>query len=228
MFFFVRLLMFCWVGGAASLMAQNSPIELKSGWSLWDPYQYEVFTEVQEPQLTGLDIKLDEKISQLAGVHISYEKMLWKDQLKAVKEGKKDMANAATYSEEQAADYYYSIAVRYERDSLFLLRTNPLSIRFKNIDEMLEQFNKTKFRVGITPGVHFINPHLINWINNPDNQAQIVYAEDDAAHLQNLLQGKSDGYIADEVSGSTDIWRIHKGDEITEISIKNKETFNHR
>jgi len=221
-FFFVRLLMFCWVGVAASFMAQNSPIELKAGWSLWDPYQYEVFTEGQEPHLTGLDIKLDEKISQLAGVHISYEKMLWKDQLQAVKEGKKDIANAAMYSEKQAADYHYSIPVRYERDSLFLLRTNPLSIQFKTIDEMLEQFKKKKFRLGVTPGVHFNNPHLTEWIQNPNNQAQLVNAEDDAAHLENLLQGKIDGYIADEVSGATDIWRIHKGDQITEIFLGTK------
>ena len=223
MFFFVRLLMFFWVGGIVPLMAQNSPIELKSCWALWNPYQYEVFVEGQKPYLIGLDIKLAQKTAQIASMHISYEMMTWENQLKALKEGTKDLANGALYSQERAKDYHYSISYRHEQRSLFFLRDNPLSIQFKNIDEMLEQFKEKKFRLGTTTGEYYPDKNLADWINNPDNQAQIVKGEDDSVHLQNLLQGKIDGFLADRLSGATNVWSSRKGSLVTEMFIEEKK-----
>jgi hypothetical protein len=64
------------------------------------------------------------------------------------------------------------------------LRSNPLSIQFKSIDETLAQFKKIKFRLGVTPGEYYPNKKVGDWIKDPDNQDQIVHARNDLIHLK--------------------------------------------
>ena len=119
MFFFVQLLVFFWVGGVSPLMAQSKTTELRSCWDFWDPYQYKIHQEGQKPVLAGLDIKLAKKIGQIAGMDISYKMMTWENQLKALKEGTKDLANGALYSAERAEFCHYSISYRHEQRAFF-------------------------------------------------------------------------------------------------------------
>ncbi len=102
------------------------------------------------------------------------------------------------------------------------MRSNPISIQFKSIDETLAQFKKKKFRLGVTPGAYYPDKKVGDWIKDPDNQDQIVQARDDLIHLKNLLAGKIDGFIADRLSGATNVWRTRNGNKVTERAAEEK------
>lgn len=203
----------------SDLKAQESEKEvLLNGWYLWDPYQYEEQPGKSET-LTGLDVQLVRAISKKVGKRVLYEPVSWKHHLLDLKEGKRDFAAGATYTRERAEFAYYSVPYRYEENSLFVPREKEGSYSFKNVDEMLAFFEAARFRVGVIDGFIYADPKINEWLEKPEHQDQILRVPDDTVNLENLLEGKVDGFLADRVVGATVIWRAKKGVHVSEVRL---------
>ncbi|HXF90312.1 MAG TPA: transporter substrate-binding domain-containing protein [Candidatus Nitrosotenuis sp.] len=207
-----------WLQIIASPATEHDPPEkevLLNGWYLWDPYQYQTNIDGIEV-LTGLDIELVRYITKAAGKKVKYEPVSWKQHQLDLKEGKRDFAAGATYTEERAKYYHYSIPYREEENSLFVPRGQEDRLQFNNVDEFLEQLAPNQFRVGIIDGFIYASPKINAWIADPKNQQLIHRAHDDLENIELLLQGKIDGFLADRIVGATLVWRERAGDKIAE------------
>ncbi len=198
--------------------AQDEPVEkdtLVNGWYLLDPYQYYVNVDGIDV-LTGLDIELVRYITKLAGKKVIYEPVSWRQHQEDLIEGKRDFAAGATYTEERAKVYHFSIPYREEENSLFVLRAQEDRFHFKNLDEFLDELTPQQYRIGVIDGYVYASPKINEWLADPKNQHLIHRARDDHENIDNLLQGKIDGFLADRIVGATLIWRNHVGNKITE------------
>lgn len=203
---------------AGIVSSQEMPPEkdnLLNGWYLWDPYQY--YTNVDGIEiLTGLDIELVRYITKSAGKKVIYEPVSWKKHQEDLITGKRDFAAGATYTDERAKVYYFSVPYREEENSLFVPRSQEDRLHFSNLDEFLTELTPQQFRVGVIDGYIYASPKINDWLKDPKNQHLIHRAHDDHENIENLLQGKIDGFLADRIVGATLIWREHAGDKIAE------------
>lgn len=201
-------------GGANHLGEKET---LKNGWYLWDPYQYTVTNENTGSALTGLDIELTKAIARRAGKTVIFEPVTWKKHQEDIANGKRDMADGATYTEERAQYAYFSKPYRFEENSLFIRRGTEGKFRFKNVKEFLEAVKQNKYKLGVIDGFVYADPAINEWLGAPENQDLIVRVSDDKHNVSNILKGKIDCFLADRIAGATQIWRQHHGDEINEI-----------
>lgn len=191
---------------------------LLNGWYIWDPYQYEE-EKGRSESLTGLDIQLVRAISKQIKKKVKYEPISWRQHLDELKEGKRDFASGATFTDERAQFAYYSIPYRYEENSLFIPREKEGEYSFKTVDEMLKFFEESRFRVGVIDGFIYADPKINEWLKKPEHQSQIVRVQDDNQNLENLVNKKIDGFLADRVVGATVIWRTSQGQHVAEYRL---------
>lgn len=211
---------FCLCITHSSSIAQPEEKEtLLNGWYLWDPYQYIKADRTVGDVLTGLDVELTRAIAQAAGKKIVYEPVSWKQHQLDLKEGKRDIAAGATYTDERAEYVYFSKPYRYEENSLFVLRGLEEKLQFKSIDEFLKQVKNNNFRLGVIDGFVYADPKINEWLKKPENQHLIHRVSDDLKNIDLLLTDKIDGFLADRIVGATLIWRTGHGSEINEVRL---------
>lgn len=194
---------------------------LLSGWYLWKPYQYNHVTSGGY-ELTGMDVQLMKSLAAKVGVGIKYEEVLWKQHQEDIKEGKRDIAAGATYTEERAKTMYFSLPYRYEENSLFVLKNSDKNLNFKNITEYLAQMRLQNFRLGIINGFVYGDIQINEFINDDANKDIIFKYENDTFSLQALLRGEIDGFIADRIVGADVILDKLADNKVKEIQLNIK------
>lgn len=199
-------------------LESDSNQELKGGWYGLDPFQY----EKEENGLkirTGLDYELMKVLSKDVGVKISYENIFWEELLQAIKMGKIDFATGAIYSAERATYAYYSIPVRYEEDSFFVLQKNLKYVKGKSIAQLLNYLKENKLKLGVVNGVMIADATINEYINDPLNANLIVKYNNDYEDLEHLLNQDIFGFLTDRIVGSTVIWRMGVGKQVSEYRL---------
>jgi polar amino acid transport system substrate-binding protein len=192
---------------------------LRGGWYPWDPYQYREYRR-GAAVLTGFDVEVERAIARVLGVEIVLNDMAWQDHIAALAAGRADIAVGATYSPERERFAYFSKPYRRETDVLVLRKGDSARYRFANVDEMLDEFAKRNFRLGVIAGFTYAEPKINAFIADPDHADWIVKADDDVRNLQNLLDGGIDGFIADRIVAGTVAWRQDKLGEIEEYPLR--------
>jgi polar amino acid transport system substrate-binding protein len=189
--------------------------ELLGGWYTLDPYQYQKdVTGIKV--LTGLDVELMKAISKETDGKVKYEYALWEDLLNDIENGKKDFATGALFSEERAKSFYYSLPFRYEEDSLFVEKSKLKDLNEQSLKELLECCARKKFKLGVVKGFIYADPLINQYINDPQNQDNIVRVNNDYENLELLLNKEIDGFLADRIVGATIIWRMGVEKEVSE------------
>ncbi|MBP6986298.1 MAG: transporter substrate-binding domain-containing protein [Alphaproteobacteria bacterium] len=204
-----------------SSWAYASPAEkevLTNGWYYWDPYQYNL-RDPKTDELTGLDIELTRAITKLAGKSLEYKSIDWQQHQKDLASGKIDFVSGATKAPEREKLYHFSKPYRYEENAYFVRRGEESNLTFTSIAEFLNELSVNKQKIGVIEGYVYADSAINKWIADPKNRDFILPVSDDAKNIQNLIEKKIDGFLADRIAGATQIWRNHQGDQITEIKL---------
>jgi polar amino acid transport system substrate-binding protein len=192
---------------------------LRGGWYPWDPYQYREYRRGTSV-LTGFDVEIERAIGRVLGVEVVLNDMAWQDHLEALAAGRADIAAGATFSAERAGYAYFSTPYRQETDVLVLRRGASAGYRFADVEQMLDEFAKRNFRLGVIAGFAYADPRINAFIADPAHAGQIVKVDDDVRNLQNLLDERIDGFIADRIVAATVAWRRQRSHEIEEYPLR--------
>src|SRR5262249_55058439 len=134
--------------------------------------------------------------------------------------GRADVAAGATYSAERDRYAYFSKPYRQETDVLILRKGASARHRFTNAGEMIDEFAKQRFRLGLIPGFTYADGKIKPFIADSQQAGLIVKVGDALQNLNNLLDGLIDGFVADRISAATVAWRQGKSGEIEEHPLR--------
>lgn len=215
--------------GLLCLIAANgfsSPIDEEkdsflTGWYLWDPYQY-LKQSGDQKALTGLDVELMRELGRVMNKEIIYEEVAWKQHQQDLRDGTRDFAAGATYTDERAKYVYFSEPYRYEENSLFVRRGQEANFDSTSIEAFLDSIKRKSQKIGVIDGFIYASPIINKWIADPANSEFIVKNTNDVRNLNLLVSGAIDGFLADRLVGSTVIWREGKGSLINEVRLNIK------
>jgi len=191
------------------------PRVLQGGWYPWDPYQYRQNIHGVEV-LTGFDVEIERAIARVMRVELLLPEISWDSHLAGLANGTRDIAAGATYSREREQFAYFSKPYRRETDVLILLKGTSSKYPFNTPEQMLALFRTQRFRLGVVTGFAYADRRLNEYIEDPANAALVVKEESDLANLENLLLGRIDGFLADQISAATVAWRQQKSNFIEE------------
>ena len=195
------------------------PKVLRGGWYPWDPYQYRQNVHGNEI-LTGFDVEIERAAARVMGVELLLPEISWDSHLAALAAGTGDIAAGATYNSERDQYAYFSKPYRRETDVLIVLRGASSKYSFGTVDQMLDFFRKERFRLGVVSGFAYADQRLNAYIADPANAAVVIKEQSDLANLENLLQGRIDGFLADQISAATVAWRQQKSALIEEHPVR--------
>lgn len=197
---------------------QISKKTLKNGWYLWEPYQYNKLTAAGY-SLVGMDIELVRAIANRADIAMETEQISWKKHQEELREGKRDIAAGATYTEARAEYVYFSIPYRYEENSLFMLNTSNKDLSFSSISEFLAQVRLQNFVLGVTRGFVYADPQINLFIKDESNKDIVVEFDNDVEGMQAIMKGDIDGFISDRVVGAAAILNQKANSYIKEVQL---------
>lgn len=189
---------------------------LLNGWYPWEPYQYVEKGEDGIYKLSGLDAELIKAWSAEARQKVQYEPVDWITHQENLKDGTRHFAGGATISDALAPYVYYSKPYRYESNALFTLKKSKRILHFSTIKELIKKIKESDFRLGVVEGFTYVDKDLDAFIKNPDNKRYIIFSKSDEENLKRLLEEKIDGFVADRLSGATNIWRTKNTSKIAE------------
>jgi polar amino acid transport system substrate-binding protein len=205
---------------APDLPARASDADsLRGGWYPWDPYQDRDYRR-GVPVLTGFDVEIERALARAMGVEIRLPEIAWQDHLADLAAGTADIAAGATVSETRRGYAYFSKPYRTETDVLILPRGASGRYTFRTIDEMLDTFARSKFRLGVVAGFVYADERVNAFIGDPTHRDQILPVATDAQNLRNLLSGVVDGLLADRIAAATTAWRRQEGAYIEEHPLR--------
>jgi len=191
--------------GSASAQEAQKKV-LRSGWFLWDPYQF-IETRLNQPHLTGLDIELGRAIFAAAGYGVSYDEVSWTQHQADIRAGTRDVATGTAYTSERAQYAHYSIPYRVKSNVLYVPHGHSTRYNFTDASGMVDAFKTNGFRLGVIGGFIYGDPKLEAYIDDPANAARIVVVDNDYDNFRNVLEGKIDGFLVDRIVGATTAWR---------------------
>lgn len=180
---------------------------LRNGWYLWDPYQFNKLT-AGGYTLVGMDVELVKKIAERVGVGMTYDQVGWQEHQLDLKEGTKDVAAGATYTDARAEYVYFSAPYRYEENSLFMLSGNDKDLNFESISEFLAQVRLQNFILGVTKGFIYADPQINLFIKDESNKDIVREYDTDVDALHGLIRGEIDGFMSDRVVGAAAILNL--------------------
>lgn len=194
---------------------------LKTGWYAFEPYQFTKIT-VNGYKLTGMDVELAKRITQMLRIDIEYMQMLWATQQNELAIGGIDMAFGATYTNSRAEFAYFSIPYRFEENSLFVLSDIPKKLIFQNTQTYLAQVRLQNYRLGIIKGSVYADSMVNDFIVDKTNNDIIYVYDDEDEALRALLRHEIDGFMCDRVVGAAIIFNKAVSSEIEEIRLNIK------
>jgi len=195
------------------------PRVLRGGWYPWDPYQYRENARGNET-LTGFDVEIERAVARVMGIELLLPEISWGSHLAGLAAGTRDIAAGATYSSQRDQLAYFSKPYRRETDVLILLRGTSSKYPFGTVDQMLDFFQKQHFRLGVVSGFAYADQRINAYVSDPANELVVIKEDNDLTNLENLLQGRIDGFLADQISAATVAWRQQKSGLIEEHPLR--------
>jgi polar amino acid transport system substrate-binding protein len=183
-------------------IAQTSNSVLKTASYGWRPFIYEEVSGGTK-SVSGLDTRLANLAFSNIGYDVLYEgETSWNKLLDDLKKGKKDIVISALKRPEREAFGYYSEIFRMSVNVLFVPRGATEKYKLGSVDEMLEMFQKTSFKLGIVDGYSYGQKELDAYIKDPANEDHIIKADSDSALFDLLARKQVDGFLIDQIVGA--------------------------
>jgi polar amino acid transport system substrate-binding protein len=200
-------------GGASSMPAQERR-ELRAGWFLWDPYQFEI-NRGDVPVLSGLDVQLVRPIFQAMEYKVAFHEIPWEKHLQGLQQGTVDIAAGASYTPERAAYAWFSDPYRTETVVLMTAPSQARALRAQSVPALLEQIEATSFRLGVVRG-NYYGPDMEVFLRNPAHAGHIREFSTENEALVQLAEKNIDGFLADRLVAHTIAWRARLMDAVEE------------
>lgn len=202
------------------------PMSLKknhliNGWYLWEPYQFEKVTS-GGLVIAGLDIEVLKKISSKIGVIVGSKRVDWGQHQAFLKDGKIDVAVAATYTDERAEYAYFSEPYRFEENSLFISEASSKKLEFRSNTELFAQIRLQNFKLGVTAGFSYASPELNLFINDKANEDIVFAYENDTESLKAVIRGDIDGFVTDRMVGAAAVLKHKASSFVDELPLEGK------
>lgn len=194
---------------------------LIGGWYLWQPYQFNQITNGGY-KLTGMDVELTKAIAQKVGIDVKLEEVSWKQHQTDIKDGARDLAAGATFTDNRSQFAYFSVPYRFEENSMFTMKNSTNNLSFNNISEYLAQVRLQNFRLGVLNGFIYGDPLINSFIDDEANKDIIFKYSNDTLSLQALMRGEIDGFLADKIVGANIIMEKFADDKIKEVPLNVK------
>ena len=176
--------------------------QLSGGWTHYAPYSY-IETVRGFPVWKGFDVELLREISERAGYAIDSPRVEWAEHVRGIENGTRDVAPNATFTHEREEFAYFSTPYRNETLALIVPRGESASLSAKSDDELVSLFKDEGFRVGVKAGFAYPSKLIRDYLDDPDFDEQIVRAESQQDLLQDLIDGRTDGYLSDRIVAAT-------------------------
>ena len=213
---YARLLLCC----ISLLCLSNQGLAYKSGWYQQDPYQY-----VQEGRdgilnLTGLDPELLRATLSMLHSEVQFESLEWHTHKEKLKTGDVDLAAGVTQTADLEPFVFYSLPYRKERTGLFIKKKKlSLMVDDHTPTSLIKLMKRNQYRLGVVRSFSHTDPELNAFINDPNNQNKIYFARDNSENIRKLMNDEIDGFLADRLSGATEVWRAGLIKNIREMPI---------
>lgn len=191
---------------------------LKTGWYLWEPYQFSKVTN-NGFKLVGMDIEILKSLAERVGVRLDFESVEWKQHQLEIESGVKQLAAGATYTQDRAEYAYFAGPYRFEENSLFALTDNPKDVEFDNVRELLSQIRLQNFVLGVVKGFIYADPQVNLFISDYNNQDIIKEYTTDLDAFSDLLDGKIDGVVADRFAGAAVLLEMKSINKVIETPV---------
>jgi polar amino acid transport system substrate-binding protein len=182
-----------WIGHAHA-------VELRGGWSLQLPYQYETNALPGPPSLTGFDIEVMRAVAKKVGDRVVFDEVTWAETLRAVREGELDFALAATPEESRFGWAWFSLPYRKESIALITRKGESRRWRAANPAATLHRLLESGGKVAVTQGAYY-GPEAMGLLEN--RAGQILTMENEEAAFASLLAGEADGFLADRLTAAS-------------------------
>lgn len=186
---------------------------LISGWSAYPPYSY-IENVGGIPQWRGLDVELLRDIAKRAGYFVDAPDVDWVELVHGIETGERDIAAQATRTPEREEFATFSVPYRTETMVLIVPRGKSASLPARTVSELVDRIKQKKFRLGVGPGIAYPSEEVRTFLANPANSDQVV-AINDRHLLQNLIEGRIDGYLADRMVAA-DMIKAHGAEGVVE------------
>lgn len=206
--------------------SEPCPMSLKrnhlvNGWYLWEPYQFNKVTS-GGLVVAGLDTEILKKLSSEIGVIIDSQKVDWGEHQTFLRDGKIDVAVAATYTDERAKYAYFSEPYRFEENSLFISEASGKKLDFNSNAELFAQIRLQNFKLGVTNGFAYASPELNLFINDKANKDIIFSYENDIEALKAVISGDIDGFVTDRMVGAAAVVKQKASSFVDELPLEGK------
>ena len=175
---------------------------LRGGWIHYAPYSY-IETVQGFPVWRGFDVELLRSISDRAGYVVDSPELDWSEHVRQIRTGDRDIASNATRTPEREEFAYFSTPYRSETIALIVPRGESASLSATTDAELVTLFKAKKFRLGVKAGFAYPSALLRAFLDDPGNSGQIRKVENQQDLLQDLIDGRTDGYLSDRIVAAT-------------------------
>lgn len=209
-------LWFLWIVLASwpSVAQADEKAPLIGGWSVFPPYS-DVENVRGTPAWKGFDVELLREIADRAGYTIIANGVEWAEHVGQIKTGERDVAAAATRTAERETFATFSVPYRSETMVLILPRSRSGSLPAGDAAELVEQFKKKNFRLGVEEGAAYPSQAVRAFLSDPANSGQIA-ALPEHRLLPALLAGQIDGYLSDRIVAAFNIAELNAPAKVEE------------
>jgi len=182
-------------------LAARQP-ELRGGWSIDMPYQYEQINAAGFSQLSGIDIEVMKAASGKAGFTPVFEEITWGENLQALREGRLDFGLAATPEDSRKEWAWFSKPYRKESLAVFCRHQTMKKLGRGSALEKLQHLLESESRVAIVRGF-YPGPQAKQLLARARDRGLVVETADDLESVSLLLDGRVEGFIADRLSAAS-------------------------
>ncbi|ADC72079.1 protein of unknown function UPF0126 [Thioalkalivibrio sp. K90mix] len=186
------------IGTPIPIAQQSAPETLRSGWFERPPYQAGS-DSASRASPAGLDVRVAQEALAGVGRGAEFTPLSWNDQLAALRHGAIDFV-IGTYFDSGRLDYaHYSQPYRQERNALYVRAGEHGDYSFQDRAALVQAVRDGEFRLGVTTGYAYASSELADLVADPGEAARLYPAAGDEAHIQALIKGRIDGFVADPV-----------------------------
>jgi len=194
--------------------------ELIGGWYNWAPYQYEKVPG-NEKTLEGLDVDISKIIFDEFGKSISVPPVSWKQHQLDLKDGTRDFAMGAFYTDARSKYSHYVGPYRNEENSFFVLRENVSKNPYNSAKSFLKGIKESGAVIGVIDGYSYADDDINAYVKDPHNK--ITFSKTDEDNLILLRARKIDGFLADRIVGANLIYTKKITKDVSEVFLNVKK-----
>lgn len=194
-----------WAGAA-------SACELRVGWEPYAPYTF----ADEQGNATGVDVDLITAIADEIGCSVVPVELPWARILKEIEQGSLDVATSASWTEERATWGRFSEPYREAEVAIYVRLDEADRYQLQSLADVPAQ----QLRLGVIVDYYY-GDAVAAEIGKPEIVAWIDGAPDYPTNIRKLVNGRIDGFLAEDVAVmDTELERMGMSDRVERYPLR--------